>query len=310
MLPEMERRGYKPVISIGACMSGGLAMIIPPSALAVILASIARVSVGKLLMGGVLPGFFLALLYASYIMCRCLLQPSIAPPYDPEPVPLSVKLIVSLKYLLPLGGVIFVVVGLIFLGIATPTEAAAMGALSTFVLAACYKRLSLDMVKKSMTGTLRISAMMFMVLTGAVAFSQILAYTGATAGLVEFSSSLQLPSVIVMIVMQVVILILGMFMEQVSIMMITLPIFMPLVHAMGFNEVWFAIIMLVNLQISMETPPVGFLLFVMRGVAPPHISLADIYRSIFPYIIIDIASIAVMMTFPSFVLWLPNKVIG
>jgi len=309
MLPEMDRRGYKPAISIGACMSGGLAMIIPPSALAVILASIARVSVGKVLMGGIIPGILLAFFYAAYIIGRCKLQPSIAPSYDPKPASISEKLFVSIKYLLPLGGIVFIVVGLIFLGIATPTEAAAMGAFSTFILTACYKRLSMEVVRKSVSGTLRITVMMFMILTGSLAFSQILAYTGATAGLVTFASSLPLPPIFVMVVMQVVVLILGTFMEQVSIMMITLPIFMPLVHAMGFNDVWFTIILLVNLEIAMKTPPFGFLLFVMKGVAPQHVSMGDIYKSTLPFIIIDIICIAAMMAFPGIVMWLPDRMI-
>lgn len=308
MMPEMERRGYKKAISIGACMSGGLAMIIPPSALAIVLASIARVSVGKVLIGGIVPGLFLAVLYAMYIVGRCLLQPSIAPPYDPTPVPLSTKVMASLKYLLPLGGVIFVVLGLILLGVATPTESAAMGAFSTFVLAACYKRLTVEVIRNSVSGTLRVTVMMFTILTGATAFSQIVAYSGATAGLVQFVTSIHLAPVLFVIAVQLLMVILGMFMEPVSILMITVPIVMPLVQAMNLNDVWIAIMMLVNIQIGMESPPFGFLIFVMKG-AVPHVSTGDIYRSIFPYLIIDLMCIGVMIAFPSLVMWLPNKII-
>ena len=309
MIPEMERRGYKPAISIGSCMSGGLAMIIPPSALAVILASIAQVSVGKVLVGGLLPGLMLAGLYVLYIVGRCYLNPSIAPTYQPEPIPLRHKLAVSFKYLLPMSGVVFVVVGLIFLGVATPTESAAMGAMSVVILCAAYRRLTYEVLKKSVVGTLKIAVMMFAILTGSLAFSQLLAYTGATSGLVEFVSGLPLHSIFLMIAMQLVLLVLGTFMEQISIMMITLPIFMPLVKALGINEVLFVIIMLVNLEVAMKTPPFGFLLFVMRGVAPEKVSMGDIIRSTIPFVVIDVIAIALMMAFPIIVLLLPEHIL-
>ena len=307
MLPEMERRGYKPIISIGSCMSGGLAMIIPPSALAVILASIARVSVGQVLIGGVVPGLVMAVLYTVYIIMRCYLNPDIAPTYQPAQTPVREKIRVSVKYLLPLSCIIFVVIGLIFLGVATPTEAAALGAFSSMVLAAVYGRLSFNVIKLSLTGTLKITLMMFMILTGSLAFSQLMAFTGATSGLVQFVSDLPLPPIVLIIAMQLALLVLGTFMEQVSIMMITLPIFMPLVQALGFNEVWFVLIMLVNLEVAMKTPPFGFLLFVMRGVAP-NVSMAQIYRSTFPFVLIDIITIALMMAFPGVVMFLPEHI--
>ncbi|MGD9210600.1 MAG: TRAP transporter large permease subunit [Desulfobacteraceae bacterium] len=306
MIPDMEKRGYKPSISIGSCMCGALAMIIPPSALAVILAAIAGVSVGKVLIGGIIPGLLLAVLYIAYIVGRCIIQPSVAPSYTPEPVPFSEKIRVTVKYLLPLGAIVFSVVGLIFLGIATPSESAAMGALATFILAACYGRLNMDLIKKSLAGTLKITVMMFLIVTGSLAFSQILAYSGATSGFVQAVTDLPLPPFVLMIAMQVVILILGMFMEQVSIMLITLPIFMPMVSALGFNEIWFVLIMLVNLEVAMETPPFGFLLFVMKGVVPEHITMSVVYKSTLPFIIIDVTVIILMLLFPELVTWLPE----
>lgn len=309
MLPEMERRGYKPAISVGSCMSGGLAMIIPPSALAVILASTARVSVGKVLIGGILPGLILAFLYSSYIVGRCWFSPGLAPAYQPRSIPLREKLRETVVYLLPLTGVIFVVVGLMFLGVATPTESAALGASTVFILAAVYGRLNWQVVQKSLIGTMKITLMMLMILTGSLAFSQMMAFTGATSGLVQSVTDVDLPPMVMMLVMQAVILILGCFMEQVSIMMITLPIFMPMVKALGFSDVWFALMMLVNLEIGLKTPPFGLLLFVMRGVAPPSVTMADIYRSTTPFVLIDVLVIAVMMAFPSLVLFLPEHIV-
>ena len=309
MLPEMERRGYRPAISVGSCMSGGLAMIIPPSALAVILASTARVSVGKVLIGGILPGLFMAFLYACYIVGRCWFSPNLAPTYQPNPMPLRQKLHETMVYLVPLTGVIFVVVGLMFLGVATPTESAALGASTVFIMAAIYGRLSWQVIQKSLIGTMKITLMMLMILTGSLAFSQIMAFTGATSGLVQSVTGVDLPPMVLMLAMQAVVLVLGCFMEQVSIMMITLPIFMPMVKALGFSDVWFALMMLVNLEIGLKTPPFGLLLFVMRGVAPPSVSMADIYRSTAPFVLIDILTIAVMMIFPSLVLFLPEHIV-
>ena len=310
LVPEMQRRGYKAPISIGACMSGGLAMIIPPSALAVILAGVARVSVGKVLIGGIMPGVVLASLYVIYIVGRCWLQPSIAPAYDPAHISFSEKMKVSITYLLPLGGVIFLVIGLIFLGVATPTESAGIGAIVTFFLAAAYRKLTFEVVKRSVSGTLHITIMMFMILTGSLAFSQLLAFSGATSGLVEFTTGLNVHPILVIICMQLVVIILGTFMEQVAIMMITLPIFMPIVNSLGYDGVWFAIILLINLGIAMKTPPFGFLLFVMKGVAPKETTMRDIFSATTAFILIDMIGMGLVMAFPILALWLPGFMSG
>jgi tripartite ATP-independent transporter DctM subunit len=308
LLPEMKKRGYKPPLSIGCCMSGGLAMIIPPSALAVILASLAEVSVGRVLIGGILPGILLALMYVAYIIGRALLQPSLAPAYTPVRTHLSERMRSTAKNLLPVGSIIFAVTGLIVLGLATPTEAAGAGALVTFIMAAFYGKLNREVIKKSSVGTLQITVMMYAILTGSLAFSQILAYSGATAGLVQFASSLPLPSILLVVTMQFVVLILGCFMEQMSILMITLPIFMPIIRSLGFSDVWFCLLMLLNMEVGMKTPPFGFLLFTMKGVAPPETTMATIYRSTLPFLIIDILGIAAIMAFPALAVWLPTLI--
>jgi len=287
-------------------MAGSLAMIIPPSALAVILGSLAEVSIGKLLIAGLLPGFMIAGLYATYITLRCTLQPSVAPAYTPERVPWSEKIALFAKYVLPFGSIILVVTGLIFAGLATPTESAAMGVVTTAILIALYKRMNWATIRKSVDGTLRITVMMFMILTGSTAFSQILAFTGASKGLVELVVSFDLSPFLVVVVMQALIVVLGTFMEQVSIMMITFPIFMPLVRALDFDTIWFGLLVLINMQIGMTTPPFGLCLFVMKGVAPPGTSMVDIYKSIAPFILIDLGAMLVIMFFPSIALFLPS----
>ena len=308
--PEMERRGYKKPRSIGPIIgSGGLAIMIPPSALAVILAALAQISVGQLLVAGIIPGLLMATLYGGYIILRCWLQPSIAPPYTPTPTPLTERLISTVRYVLPFGLIIFVVIGFILMGVATPTESAAMGALACYILTIFYGRFGWKLIKKSITGTLRITVMMLMILTGAVAFSQILAFTGASKGLGQFVTGLDVAPMILMILMQVVILFLGTFMEQVSIMMITFPIFMPLVRDIGVHPILFGLLVLLSLEISMGTPPFGFLLFVMKGIAPPDTTMADIYRAAFPFIICDLITMGVIFAFPQIALWLPSIMI-
>jgi tripartite ATP-independent transporter DctM subunit len=310
LTPEMERRGYKKPISLGCVMgSGGLAMIIPPSALAVVLGALAEISIGRLLIAGILPGLLIAALYSAYIIGRCWLQPSIAPSYVPSQMPLSEKLISTVRYVLPFGLVIISVIFLIFMGIATPSESSAMGALTCYILVAIYRRFNWNVVKKATAGTLRIAVMLMVIITGATAFSQILAYTGASRGLTEFVVGLNLPPLMLMIAMQLVIIALGMFMDPVCIMMIVFPIFLPVLEAMGFNVILFGLLVLISLEISGTTPPFGMLLFVMKGIAPPGTTMADICLAALPFIICDLLAMAIIIAFPQIALLLPSLMI-
>jgi tripartite ATP-independent transporter DctM subunit len=307
LVPEMERRGYKKPISIGSVMgSGGLAMLIPPSALAILLASLAGISIAKLLIAGIVPGLIIAFFYCIYIVGRCYLQPSIAPAYDVKPISLREKVFVTVKYALPLGLVIFLVLGLIFLGIATPSEAAALGALGTLIIAFVYGGLTWKVFRKALTGTMKITVMILIIITGSKAFSQILAYTGATRSLVTFMLDLPLPPILLIMVTQLTLLFMGTFMSAVPMMMITLPIFMPLVEALGFNSIWFGLLFLINIEMGQTTPPFGLLLFVMKGVAPEGTTMGDIYKAGIPFLICDLATMGLIMAFPILALWLPN----
>jgi len=306
MLPEMLRRGYHKSIAVGSCMSGSLDMIIPPSALAVVLGSLADVSIGKLLISGLLPGFLIAGLYAAYILIRCKMQPSIAPSYEPKRVPFKEKMILTVKYVLPFFVIIFLILGLIMLGMATPTESAAVGTVASFVLVALYRKLTWNVVKETIKGSLQISVMMFMILTGAAAFGQILAYTGASKGLLEFILGLDLPSYSILFVMMVILLFLGMLMEQMAIMMVTLPIFMPIVRSLGWDPVWFGLLYLINMSVGMKSPPFGLCLFVMQGVVPREISTMDVYKSVTPFILLDLLAISIIVLFPQIATVIPN----
>ena len=307
LVPEMTRRGYSKSMTLGPILgTGGIAMIIPPSAIAIILGTLSRVSIGSLLLAGIIPGLLMALLYGVYIVVRCTANPSLAPSYQVSAVPLVEKLSALFKYVLPLTSIVFLVVGLIFLGVATPTEAAAMGSVGSLVLAALYRSLNFKIATKAVTGALEVTVMTFMIIAGSITFSQILAFTGASRGLVEFVVGLQLSPIFLVIIMMALLMILGAFMDQISMMMITIPIFMPVIKAMGFNPVWFGILMLINLEIAFTSPPFGLLLFVMKGVAPKGTSMGDIYRAAIPFIVCDLLALTLILIFPALATWLPG----
>jgi len=306
LVPEMEKRGYKKPMSLGPILgSGGLAIMIPPSAIAVLLGAIGRISVGKILIGIIVPGLLMAICYAAYIIIRCRLQPSLAPTYEPAPSSLWDKLITTIRYILPLSCIVFLVTGVIILGIATPSEAAATGALGTFILAVAYGRLSWTVLKKSVMGTVSITTMILMLVTGARAFSQILAYSGASQGMIEFVTGLPAAPIFILFGMLLVIMLLGMFVNLTAIMMITLPLFMPIVNALDFNPVWFAIIMMLSLEMATTTPPFGMVLFTMKGVAPPGTTMRDIYKAALPFLGCDLIVLILLIAFPAVTLWLP-----
>ena len=307
LVPDMEARGYKKAMSLGPIIgSGGIAMIIPPSADIVLLASLASLSVGQLLMAGVLPGILLGILYAGYIVIRCSLQPGIAPPYQVPHIPLGTKIVMTLKNVVPIAIIIFLVIGVILVGIATPSEAAALGALGAFVLAACYRSLTWEVARVSILNAAKITVMLLTILLGAMAFSQILAYTGCVKGLIEFTTSLPLPPVAVLIGMLVAVLFLGCFMDEIALMMMLLPIYMPIVEALGFDPIWFAILLLVNFEMALTTPPFGMILFVMKGAGPPDTRMVDIYKAAVPFLICDAVAVALIIMFPEISTWLPT----
>jgi len=307
LAPEMEKRGYKKPMSLGPILgSGGLAIMIPPSVLAVLLGAIGRISVGKILIAIIIPGLLMAALYTTYIVGRCRLQPSIAPAYDVTVPPLSERLLAILKYVLPLGLILFLVIGVMFVGVATPSEAAALGSIGVFFLAFVYRRLNWELVKKSFAGTVRITVMIFIIISAALAFAQILAFSGASRGLIELALGLPLPPILIIVVMMVVLLILGTFMDVVAMMLVTIPLYMPVIHALGFDPVWFAVIMLLNLEMADVSPPFGLGLFVMKGVAPADTTMGDIYRSVLPFLGCDLIAMILIIAFPTLALWLPG----
>ncbi len=307
MLPEMMKRGYSKQLTAGSIMaSGALAMVIPPSAIAVLLGGIAGVSVGKILVGSILPGVLLVVFYISYVTITCLVNPSQAPSYEVEVASLRDIFKSVIIDIIPLIFVFLLVMGLIFFGVATPTEAAALGALGSFVLTLFYGRFSLKLVYNSLLNSLKVTAMILMIIAGSAGFSQILALTGTSREAVAVVLSLQVPPMIILLLMLGLVILLGFFMEQTAIMMITLPMFMPIVQALHFDQVWFAVLVLICLQIGQLTPPVGLALFTMKGVAPSDVTMSDIYKGAVPYVFLDIALLVLLILIPGFVTLLPN----
>jgi tripartite ATP-independent transporter DctM subunit len=307
LAPDMERRGYSKSMSLGPILaSGSLAILIPPSALAVILASLGRFSVGKLLMGIIVPGFLLACVYLAYIILRCRLQPDLAPAYAVEPTPLPHRIRDTVRYVLPPMSIVFLVIGAIFLGIATPTEAAAVGALLSFLVAMLYGKLDWAVTKKAVGSATSLSIMVLVILTGSAAFSQLLSFSGVTPGITRLAADLPVDPIVVLILMQLVVIMLGMFIEQTSIVMVTIPIFMPIVGAMGWDPIWFGAIMMLNLEMATISPPFGLSLFVMKGIASRGTTMMDVYRAALPFVALNLIVMALMIAFPAIVLWLPG----
>jgi tripartite ATP-independent transporter DctM subunit len=309
LMPEMEKRGYHRNLIIGPIIgAGGLAMLIPPSAIAVLLAGIAEISVSGVLIGGIGPGIILAGFYSIYIIIRCWLNPSLAPTYDVSHVLTREKVRAFLIDILPLTFVIFMVIGVMFLGVATPTEAATSGALGSIILAACRRRLTWGVIKRSLIGTTRLTVMVFMIVAGSTAFCQMLAFSQASKGLVQLMTGLPLSPILIVMTMQFILLVMGCFMDLYSIMMITIPIFFPIIKAVGLDPLWFGILFLLNMEIAPQTPPFGLELFVMKGVAPKDVTMADIWRAASPFVLIEIFLLWLMIIFPDIALWLPSLV--
>lgn len=307
LAPDMERRGYAKSMTLGPILaSGSLAILIPPSALAVILASLGKFSVGKLLIGIIVPGFLLAIVYIAYIVIRCRLQPSLAPAYAVEPTPIPRRVRNSLRYVLPPMSIIFMVIGAIFAGIATPTEAAAVGALLSFLLTMGYGKLTRAVVKQAVGSATALSVMVLIILTSSAAFSQLLSFSGVTSAITNLATGLPVHPIMILIMMQIVVIFLGMFIEQTSIVMVTIPIFMPIVGAMGWDPIWFGAIMVLNLEMATISPPFGLSLFVMKGIASPDTTMGDIYRAALPFVGLNLIVMALMIVFPAIVLWLPG----
>lgn len=305
-VPAMLKQSYNKSLALGSVMAGGvLGEIIPPSIIMILFAYIARVSIGKLFLAGVVPGLITAFGYILYVSIRCHLQPEFAPPVK-ETVTWALRLS-SLKDILLPALLIVLVLGSIFFGIATPTEAAGVGATGAFVICALLKKMSWKVLWDSCRQTMTISGMVFWILIGATLFSVFYTSQGAQSLVTELVSSLEINRWIVLGAMQLILLVLGMFMDDYAVVTICAPIFVPIAKILGFDPIWFSIIFILNMQVAYLTPPFGWALIMMKGVAPSEITTRDIWKSIPPFVGIQLVVLILVMIFPQLALWLTYK---
>jgi len=310
MLPVMLARGYHPAMATGPIMAiGAVDMLIPPSALTVLLGSLSGISISKLLIGGVVPGLILSALFVAYIIVRVKLDPELAPPTALVEYRGWEKLRPLFQYVIPLVSIFVVVVASMSAGWATPTESAAIGALATVVLALAYRALTLRNLLAALRGAATVSGMILFIIVGATTFAQILSFSGASSGLVRFITDQGFAPMVVIALMMLFLIFLGVFVDQVSMMLITLPIFMPVVQALGVDLVWFGVMFLICMQLGLLLPPHGLLLMTMKGVAPPEVRMTHIFSGVAPYIVLSIAVLALVFFVPAVAVWLP-KLLG
>jgi len=310
-LPIMLRHGYNKSIAIGPIMAGGaLGILIPPSVVFVLYGMLTKTSIGRLFAGGLIPGLILASFYMIYIGIRCHFKPELGPPVPPEErVSLKEKVSLGKGLILPII-LILAILGSIFLGIASPTESAAIGAAATIACVAIRGKLDWTLLKQACDRTLVVSCMIMWIIFGAKMFSCIFISLGTARLIQEALMGLQIAPILLIVLMQLSYLLLGCITEEVTMLCLTVPIYAPILSALGFDPVWFGVLFLLNLQIGYLTPPFGYCLFFMRGIVPPGISITDIYRSILPFISLAWCVVLLVLFFPQLALWLPNIVFG
>ncbi len=306
-LPVMLKRGYTPAFSSGViCSSGTLGQIIPPSIVLILLGDIVGVSVGQLFIAAVGPGLLLVLLYTLYAFVYCRVFAKDLAEVEWLDTPKREVLLEALKALLPPAALIFMVLGSIFFGIASPTEAAAVGAFGAMVLAACYRRLTFASLSQVMDRTLLLTCMVFMILIGAQAFGLIFRGLSGDDAIRDLVLSFDYSPSVFLLAVMVLLFILGCFLDFIEIVFIVVPILVPLLAEFEFDLLWFSVLIAINLQMSFLTPPFGFSLFYLKGVAPPEVRSSDIYKGIFPFVVIQAIVVALVVFYPPIATWLPS----
>ena len=306
-LPQMLNRGYDKRLALGAINAGGgWGILIPPSILMVLYALITEVSVGKLFAAGVFPGLLLFALVSAYIGIRCWLQPHLGPSLPPEERASWAEKINALKSIFLPVFIIFIVLGAIFGGFATVTEAAAVGVFGALVASAVNRKLSWKIISEASLRTFRLTTIITWIVFAAHAYSMAYTAMGAEEFITHLTAQIPGGKWGALAFMMLVLLLLGMVLDPVGIMLITLPVFLPLVAAHGFDPVWFGILFVIMMEISYMTPPFGFNLFYLRSVAPPEVTMKDIYWSVGPYTLVELSGLLIIVIFPAIALWLPE----
>jgi tripartite ATP-independent transporter DctM subunit len=308
-IPVMLRYAYdKGLISGTICAGGSLGTIIPPSVVVVILGPVADVSVGDLFAGMLLPGLILAGLYILYIIVRCMIRPQDGPalPADENDPPFLTKLFITATALVPPLVLIFAVLGTIMMGLATPTEAAAMGAIGTVLMTIVYGRFNLGMLQEAFLKTLQITAMILTILLGGTMFAGVFVALGGISAVQHLLEAANLGAWSTMLILMGIAFVAGFVLDLISIILIVIPVSIAVLRTMGVDDIWFCIMFLVVIQTSYLTPPMAPAIFYLRGISPPEIRLSDMYRGVIPFILLEFVCLGLIMAFPELALWLPE----
>jgi len=307
-LPSMLSRGYHPPLALGAiCAGGTLGILIPPSVVTIVYAITAQISIGQMFIAGIVPGLILALGYCSYIWVRVTLNPELAPkPVDETAIPFSQKL-ASLRHLVLPALVILSVLGSIYAGIATPTEAAAVGVLGAVLSAMFSGRLRFSSLNAAATDTLRVTAMILWITLGAKAFISVFVATGGADSVLNFVEGLEASKYVVLLAMLLVLIFLGLFLDEIGIILLCVPVFVPIIKTLGFDPLWFGVLFMVTAQMAYITPPFGYTLFYLKGVLPDGIGIGQVYRGVIPFFLIQVVVLVLFVLFPELVTWLPEQ---
>lgn len=306
-LPSMLKRKYHPPLALGAiCAGGTLGILIPPSVVTIVYAITAQISIGKMFIAGIIPGIILAASYSIYIYVRARLNPEIAP-LNQEAADISIaeKLSAVKTLILPFF-VIISVLGSIYAGIATPTEAAAVGVFGAILSSAVSGRLKVDQLSQAATDTLRVTAMILWITIGARAFISVFVATGGADSILTFVQDLEASRWVILAAMMLILILLGLFLDEIGIILLCVPVFLPIVKVLGFDPLWFGVLFMITAQMAYITPPFGYTLFYLKGVLPDHIGIGQVYRGVIPFFFIQVVVLILFMIFPQIVTWLPE----
>jgi tripartite ATP-independent transporter DctM subunit len=312
-LPAMLKRKYDKGLASGVvCAGGTLGILIPPSVMLVVFGPMAGLSVSKLFAGAIFPGLILSTLYISYIIIKCWRDPKSGPAISSEEKieKKSTLLLHTILYLLPVTFLLLSVIGSILLGVASPTEASSMGVIGAVLVASLYKNFNLRTLKDSIIETLKVTSMVFYVIIGASMFTSMFLYLRGGVIIENLLLSIPLGKWFVLAVMMFIVFILGMIIDWIGILFVIVPVFIPVAIKLGFNPLWFGLLICVNLQMSFLTPPFAYSIFFLKGVAPPEVSTPDIYRGVIPFVILQMIGLIVCILFPQVILWLPTVTLG
>jgi tripartite ATP-independent transporter DctM subunit len=306
-LNELKERGYSKSLAIGSLAgSGTLGFLIPPSLIMIIYGVLSNVSIGKLFIAGILPGMVLASLYAGYIMIVSMINPSVMP--ATKPTYTFKQYMLSIKELIPIFLLIFVILGSIYGGYATPTEAAALGVVGSIIIALYFKSFSYEVFKEAMLSAIKTTVMISFIIAGAGFLSQVVGFLGIARAISEFIAQLGLSPYMLILVIGIMYITLGMILDGISIVVMTLPIVLPIVTLAGFDPLWFGIFLVLMVELSQITPPVGFSLFVIQSISGESIDY--ILKATFPFFMLTIAAVVIVTLFPEIVFYLPQRMFG